>query len=313
MKKYNILVTGCGGDIGQSIGKILKESPLFSKVIGSDLNDEHAGRFIYDQMVKLPLCSSADYFESLKNLIKELDIDFLLPISEPELRKFTEKKIDRDFHSAKLICANLKSREIGFDKLATSNFLKDSNLPFPETDVVGTMLDCKLPLILKSREGSGSKAIFILNDREEFNFYQNKYPGFIAQELIADSPDEFTCGLFRSSDNDIRSVIYKRKLVDSYSGYGEVIENASISLLLDIIASKLNLTGSINVQLKLSNKGPCVFEINPRFSSTVRFRHLMGFEDVIWSIQDRIGQVLPAFTPPKVGSKFFKGFNEYIT
>lgn len=312
MKKYNILVTGCGGDIGQSIGKILKESPLFNKVIGSDLNDEHAGRFIYDQMVKLPLCSSEDYFDSLQDLIKELDIDFLLPISEPELRKFTEKKIDWVFHSAKLICANLKSREIGFDKLATSNFLKDSNLPFPESDVIGTMLDCKLPVILKSREGSGSKAIFILNDREEFNFYQKKYPGFIAQELIADSPDEFTCGLFRSSDKDIRSVIYKRKLVDSYSGYGEVIENNSISSLLDIIARKLNLTGSINVQLKLSNKGPCVFEINPRFSSTVRFRHLMGFEDVIWSIQDRIGQ-LPAFTPPKVGSKFFKGFNEYIT
>lgn len=174
------------------------------------------------------------------------------------------------------------------------------------------MRDCKLPLILKSREGSGSKSIFILNDREEFNFYQKKYPGFIAQEFIADSPDEFTCCLFRSSENDIRSVIYKRKLVDSYSGYGELIENASISSLLDVIASKLNLTGSINVQLKLSNKGPCVFEINPRFSSTVRFRHLMGFEDVIWSIQDRIGQVLPAFTPPKVGSKFFKGFNEYI-
>lgn len=100
MKKYNILVTGCGGDIGQSIGKILKESPLFNKVIGSDLNDEHAGRFIYDHIVKLPLCSSADYFESLGNLIKELDIDFLLPISEPELRKFTEKRIDRDFYSS---------------------------------------------------------------------------------------------------------------------------------------------------------------------------------------------------------------------
>jgi hypothetical protein len=40
---------------------------------------------------------------------------------------------------------------------------------------------------------------------------------------------------------------------------------------------------------------------------------LMGFEDVIWSIQDKIGQELPYFSAPKVGSKFYKGFNEYIT
>lgn len=313
MKKYNILVTGCGGDIGQSIGKILRENALFNKVIGSDINDEHAGKFIFDQLVKIPLCSSPDYFESLQNLIEQHDIDLLLPISEPELRKFSARKIDDNFHGAKLICANLKSREIGFDKLATTNFLQDSNLPFPETDVIGNMMYSKFPLILKSREGSGSKSIFILNDQEEFSFYQKKYPGFIAQELIANSPDEFTCGLFRSKNNDIRSVTYKRKLVDSYSGYGEVVENASITSLLDIIAIKLNLVGSINIQLKLSDRGPCVFEINPRFSSTVRFRHLMGFEDVIWSIQDKIGQALPHFLPPKVGSKFYKGFNEYIT
>ncbi len=313
MKKYNILVTGCGGDIGQSIGKILCENALFNKVIGADINDEHAGKFIFDQLVKMPLCSTSDYFESLQNIIQQHDIDLLLPISEPELRKFTAKKIDGDFHTAKLICASLKSREVGFDKLTTTNFLQDSNLPFPETDVISTMVPSKFPLILKSREGSGSKSIFILNDLEEFSFYQKKYPGFIAQELIANSPDEFTCGLFRSTDNDIRSVIYKRKLVDSYSGYGEVIENASISLLLDTIARKLDLIGSINVQLKLSDKGPCVFEINPRFSSTVRFRHLMGFEDLIWSILDKIGQPLPDFTPAKLGSKFYKGFNEYIT
>ena len=92
-----------------------------------------------------------------------------------------------------------------------------------------------------------------------------------------------------------------------------MVENESISSLLQTIALKLNLIGSINIQLKLSDRGPCVFEINPRFSSTVRFRHLMGFEDVIWSIQDKIGQELPYFSAPKVGSKFYKGFNEYIT
>ena len=311
MKKYNIVVTGCGGDIGQSIGKILKESPLFEKVIGADITDEHAGKFIFDELIILPLCSSSEYTQHLEKLIKQFNIDFLLPISEPELRMLTERGIESEYLNTKLICANLKSREIGFDKLTTSEFLEKSNLPFPETFVIENMTPDSFPLILKSRKGSGSKSIFILHNIDEFGFYQKKYPDFIAQELIIGDPDEYTCGLFRSKNNYIRSIIYKRKLVDSYSGYGEVVENDSITELLYSIATNLDLRGSINVQLKLSGKGPCVFEINPRFSSTVRFRHMMGFEDLIWSIKDAIDLPISNFTSPQVGTKFYKGFYEY--
>lgn len=103
-----------------------------------------------------------------------------------------------DFLGTRLICASLKAREIGFDKLSTTEFLKNSNLPFPITNVISSLTDCTFPVILKSRKGSGSKSIFILNDSDDFNYYQKKYPDFITQELLAESSDEFTCGLFRS-------------------------------------------------------------------------------------------------------------------
>ncbi len=312
MKKYNILVTGCGGDIGQSIGKILGECKLFDNVFGADINNDHAAKFLFKEVFILPLCTSPEYFTNLKYIIEYYEIDFLLPISESELRVFTEKKVENYFLNVNLICANLKSREIGFDKLATSIFLEQSGLPFPETNIIGTISDGNFPLILKSRQGSGSKSIFILNEKDDFTYYQKKYPDFITQELLLHSPDEYTCGLFRSKSKEIRHIIYKRKLVDSYSGYGEVVENEAISKLLFSIANTLNLVGSINVQLKFSNKGPCVFEINPRFSSTVRFRHLMGFEDIIWSIQDSLNQPLNEYLPPKTGAKFYKGFTEYV-
>lgn len=311
MKKYNILVTGCGGDIGQSIGKILKNSNLFNNVFGADITNEHAGVFIYDQLIILPKCNAPDYIYKLTNILQELEIDLLLPISEPELRMLTDLNIDSVFLNTKLVCANLKSRQVGFDKYRTVNFLKESNLPYPETFLIGNGYPIKLPMILKSRMGSGSKSIFILNDVDEFEFYQKKYPDFIAQELIKDTEDEFTCGLFRSKNGDVRSIIYKRKLVDSYSGYGEVVENHKITNLLNAIAINLDLIGSINVQLKISEKGPCVFEINPRFSSTVKFRDMMGFTDLIWSIEDLIYLSINNYTPPRVGTKFYKGFYEY--
>jgi len=78
------------------------------------------------------------------------------------------------------------------------------------------------------------------------------------------------------------------------------------------LAVKLNLIGSINVQLRMNDNLPKIFEINPRFSSTVLFRHLFGFKDLEWSIKDLFGEKLDAYIPPKVGSKFYKGFNEYV-
>ena len=62
----------------------------------------------------------------------------------------------------------------------------------------------------------------------------------------------------------------------------------------------------------MTNSLPKVFEINPRFSSTVLFRYLFGFKDLEWSINDLLGITLDSYNPPEVGSKFYKGFNEYI-
>lgn len=310
--KLNILVTGCGGDIGQSIGKILKSNGMFKNVIGCDMSDENAGKFIFDKVIKMPGCNSEVYIPSLQKILDEEAIDVILPISEAELRMISEKKIESSLLGKPLICANLKALEVGFDKFSTAQFLKESSLPFPETTIVGQVTEPALPVILKSRKGSGSKAVFVLSDIKEFEFYKMKYPDFILQEYLKNDDEEYTCGLFRSSKEDIRTIIYRRKLTGGFSGFGVVVENKEIENLLIKIAAHLNLLGSINVQLRMTANGPYVFEINPRFSSTVKFRHMMGFEDVIWCIQDALGDAVSNYTKPKQGTRFYKGFTEYV-
>ena len=311
-KKYSILVTGCGGDIGQSIGKILKSNSLFCSVIGCDANDQHAGKFIFDKCLKVPACRSDEYQPILGNIINEFCIDMILPASEPELRYWAEKNIDHDFLDKPLISANLKAMEIGFDKLLTANFLKAEGLPFPETQLAGKVKEPRLPLIMKDRNGSGGKSQYLIDNANDFDFYSKKFPDFIAQEFIENGENEYTCGLFRDSKGEIRTINYRRKLMGGFSGYGIVVHNDEIHQLLVNIAEKVNLRGAINIQLRLTRRGPIVFEINPRFSSTVMFRHMMGFEDVIWSIQDRLSLAISPYTIPYNGRQFYKGFKEYV-
>jgi carbamoyl-phosphate synthase large subunit len=308
---YNILVTGCGGDIGQSIGKILKSNTIFSSVLGCDLHDNHAGKFIFDECHTIVECRSEDYLSDIEKIVIEHNIDLILPVSEPELRFLSGRGIDKLFNRP-VIKANEVSLKIGFDKLATANFLRDHELPYPNSIIIADLVDPFFPIILKSRDGSGSKNLYIIADMEDFNYYSKKFPGFLAQEMIGSVDDEYTCGLFRSLSGEVRSIIYKRKLVGGFSGYGSVEKDEDIKHLLEKIALSLNLRGSINVQLRTSPKGPCVFEINPRFSSTVMFRHLMGFQDVIWSVQDTLSLPIDNYISSDKYSKFYKGYKEYV-
>ena len=308
----NILVTGCGGDIGQSIGKILKANKKFKKVIGCDLNFNHAGKFIFDEIHILPKCSEPGYLESLKAVVEEEEIDIIIPMSEPELRFFNEISIEEELFERVIVMANKRAMDIGFDKYMTAQFLKSNSLPFPITTILNQLQDPILPIVIKSREGAGSKNLFIVTDCDDLPFYVKKFPNYIAQEFIGNDSVEYTCGLFRSRKKEIRQIIFRRKLMGGFSGFGFYEENQAISNLLNNLAQLLDLNGSINVQLRMTEKGPCIFEINPRFSSTVMFRDLMGFNDVIWSIENALGLPLSPYNRKIEYTKFYKGFNEYV-
>lgn len=311
--KLKVLITGCGGDIGQSIGKILKsKSELFSLVIGADLHEEHAGKFIFDACFVLPRCNADGYQKAVIQLIKDHQIDVVIPISEPELRNLGKHLYHDDFFNKPVIMANWQSLHVGFDKKLTSDFLANHGLPFPDTQLVKSYNKSIFPVLIKSRDGSGSKSIHLVNSREELDLYQKIFPEFIAQEFLSNDGGEYTCGLFRSTSGEIRDIILKRKLMGGFSGYGTREENHQISKLLHQIANLLDLNGSINVQLKLVHGIPVIFEINPRFSSTVLFRHLMGFEDVLWSIQDKLGLELDSYQINHSINNFYKGFSEYV-
>lgn len=311
-RRVNILVTGCGGDIGQSIGKILLNADFVENLIGCDIHNYHPGKFIFKRCYIVPTCDQDDYFQKIEEILDQENIDVILPVSEPELRLYSIKEIPGNLFCRPVIMANHKAMSIGFDKLNTFNFLTSNSLPAPRTQILSQVDIPDYPLILKSRVGAGSKSMFYINDSNDFNFYKNKYPGFIAQEIVGHDFDEYTCCIFRSTFCETRSIIFKRILVGGYSGFGEVTENIEIRRLLNRISELIDLNGSINVQLRLVEKTPYVFEINPRFSSTVLFRHILGFKDLIWSIEQELFRKVSEYTSPKNGSKFYKGYSEFV-
>lgn len=315
MKKLNILVTGAGGDIGQSIGKILLESGRVSELHGLDINQKTAAKFIFPTFQIAPRVTEEGYIDFISNYVQSNLIDLVIPIAEPELRQYALKGWNAQTISSKLLIANHQALAVGFDKMATVKFLADRGFAHPVTRPISEKgNDTKLPVIFKSRTGSGSKSIVLVKDTRAYDFYSELYGAedFIVQEFIPAEEGEYTCGLFRSGSGEIRSIIFIRELMGGFSGYGEIVESEAITRLLEDLAEAINLRGSINVQLRLRDGIPYVFEINPRFSSTVYFRHLFGFEDLVWSMADLLDEPIPAYKANTETRRFYKGFSEYI-
>jgi carbamoyl-phosphate synthase large subunit len=149
-------------------------------------------------------------------------------------------------------------------------------------------------------------------DPELASRYRELRPDDVWQELLLPDDQEYTCGVYRTRRGEVRAMAIRRIWRYGKTVAGEVIEQAEIERYLTLIAERLELLGSINVQLRLTERGPIAFEINPRFSGTVVFRHLLGFEDFLWSLQEARGFGLDPFETVRSGTRFFLGAQHYV-
>jgi carbamoyl-phosphate synthase large subunit len=277
-----MLITAVGGDIGLSVLKCLRESGRNAHIVGVDMDEYAAGRDDVDEFYRCPPAKrKKEYLNFLEELLKKGRYDYIVPISEAEMSLLNRNRDHLKAYEGRLLMNDGHVVSTFLDKYKTVKFLKDNGLPYPETFLPSDKLPrFTRPLVIKQRTGSGSRGFLKVEDAEGMRFHLKRRRDSIVQEYL--SGEEYTAGLF-GDGNIFRSIIFKRKL-----GYGglsrtvELAEDERLGLLLERIGRACGLRGSINVQLKLTSKGFVPFEINPRLSSTVYFRHRFGFKDVVW-------------------------------
>ena len=289
-----VLITGIGGDISQGVATILRESRPDFRLIGVDVHSQHGGHLFVDCLEIVPSASASHYRSSLHAVITKYAVDIIIPMSEPELGALYPF---RDLYpGVKWITSGTKVVAAGLDKFATVQELKKLRLPVPWTIPIIESPPIAYPCILKNRFGSGSRAIFRIENAEDSDYFGKRYPDAVYQELLEPADREVTCAVYRKLDGEVLCLQMLRRLTGGFTGWAKIIDDKQTSQMCGRIAEGLDLRGSMNVQLRLTEKGPRVFEINPRFSSTVLMRHRMGFSDVLWAIQEAEGN--PVIFPP---------------
>lgn len=293
-----ILITAIGGDISQGAATVIRESFPDWRIVGSDMKERHGGELFVDSLLRSPSASDDGYESWLVSVLKAENADFCLPLSEAELGFFLERRTSK-LAGSTIITPGFESLELGADKLETARFLTDIGVPAPWTFPSDHALsEANLPCIYKPRSGAGSKSVFVCNDTDQAAFYSTHFPGGVFQELLLPADKEVTCAVYRTKSGKTAVLQLLRELTGGFTGWAQVIDNQEITRQCEHLAEAVGLGGSINVQLRLTNDGPRIFEINSRFSSTTLMRHRMGFQDLVWTLQEEMGIAVELTKPP---------------
>lgn len=288
MKIKSLLITAIGGDIAQSTARIIKQHRPDIRLIGVDATKRHAGSIFVDDFRVIVKAGHENYLKNIQELIKEFNIDVLLPMSETELGVYA--KIEDKINNCLIIHCGHKGLNIGLDKLKTNQFLQSINALYPWTVLVSEASDVEMPCILKPKTGSGSKGIRVVECQQDFNYFKYKYPHYIFQELLTPNTQEITCAVYRSKEGNIYILQMLRELTGGTTGWAKVVNYKDINELCAMVVEKLDVYGCFNIQMINTKNGAYIFEINPRVSSTVAMRAAIGFTDIMWMINEAEGQ-----------------------
>jgi carbamoyl-phosphate synthase large subunit len=292
-----ILVTAIGGDIAQGAATVLRQAFPDWTILGCDSGDRHGGSLYADALFRAPNASDPQYTAWLSELVSRERIDLCLPMSEAELLRLAETDPDTP---VRLLWAGQRAIRVGTDKLATSRFIRQLGLPGPWTiasaDAEGAPA---FPCIFKLRRGSGSKAVFLCSDAQDAMLLRDRFPDSVLQEFLPEADQEVTCAVFRDSSGKVATLQLLRQLVGGMTSWAEVISDPAVDDQCAAIATNLDVVGAINIQLRIGPKGPRIFEINPRLSSTLLMRHIAGFSDLVWMVENMMGKdVTPKLPEP---------------
>ena len=295
MKK--ILITAVGGDIGYGVIKALKACGRELYIIGCDIRNYNVSHDLVDEFYICPPYSDEEKWTGFIADILAKGIDYFWPVTEPEIDIVRKRK--DEFAGCKVIMNAENILDIAMNKEATALFLAENGITTPKTWKKDDKPGCDFPLIVKERFGCGSHGVYVVGDENELSLALDYVDDPIIQEYVGTPDDEYTFTVF--SDGKVTNhITFKRELgFGGMSRYVELIRDEKLAGLADKIARIFELRGSLNIQMRKEGTEYCIFEINPRISSTIGFRYRLGFNDVAWWLDMLEGKDIPVFEQPQ--------------
>jgi carbamoyl-phosphate synthase large subunit len=293
MKPLRVLVTATGSPGGPRLVRSLRENGERElAVIGTDITEGSAGRFLCDAFHVVPRGDDPAYAEAVAALAAREGVDCVLPTSSSEVLSLAR---GREHFAMPLLVAGAAGIERCQDKAATVEAARRAGVPAPETRLTRTPDEFRAAaealgyperdVCMKPPTAKGSRGFRILSGTVDRRFAllearpgplplsvdealeaigPDDFPPLLVMELV-DGPEHTVDGICRDGRLVLGHAKTREAMRAGLAMWFETVDRPDLVDAADRLARELGLDWLVNVQFI----GDRLLEINPRISTIV--------------------------------------------
>jgi carbamoyl-phosphate synthase large subunit len=289
-----LLFTGAGGAGTIEVLQALRAKNRYV-LVGCDATRASVGFTLVDTAYVIPFGASPEFEPAFRKILERERPDFVIPLVDEEI-PIVHRLAAREFPEVRVIAPEIHFCEDTLDKWRMFERLRDLALPVAATWLASDAAAATYPAIVKPRSGRGSRGLAFLDGPADLAKYlaaaSQPADRFIVQERLIGR--EFTTSVVVTLDDRCLAVVPKEAA--SKKGITQIGITRAVPAIEELgrnIQEKMRAGGPFNVQLMLCEDGvPRVFEINPRYSTTVALTLAAGIDEVDAVIRCALGEEL---------------------
>jgi len=276
-----ILISGLGGSLFPYLHTKLIEAGYDPHYVDSN----PVLKYVYPQFnfYPAPLVSDIQYRQFIIDLCMQKDIGVYVPLIDEEL--VNAVLLGKEMNGLKVLAPQTEFIQLCLDKFSLMKKLKESNIsdiPTSKGDTFSSQIP--FPVFAKPNTGRGSRGVKKITSQHQLDAYyilERFNPSEVILQPFIEGT-EYTVSVLVNSKNQIISISPKRVIQKKGITISAVTEN---NILIDNLAAKITDTlkpkGPFNIQMFMAkDQTPFIFEINPRFSTTLVLSYEAGLDEI---------------------------------
>jgi carbamoyl-phosphate synthase large subunit len=252
--------------VGQRVDIVRAFKDAGAVAIAADLDPLAPALYHADRAASVPRIDDPDYVPALARIVREHDVRLVVPLTDLDHGILARAR--DELAPALVLLPDADTCERMSDKLEAHRFFVEHGIASPRSwtrDEVPD--DARYPLLVKAREGFGSRHIFRADDAEQLAFFLHytDVDSFVQERCLG---EEFSIDVFCDMESRCLNAI-PRTMIQSKGG--ESIKGASIRdrELIEhgrVVAETVGIKGPANIQCFREPDGSLpVTDVNTRF------------------------------------------------
>jgi len=240
------------------------------QVVVTDVNPLSPTVYVADRSYQVPMATEPSYVDALFDICRTEHIGLLVPTIDDELTRLSGASPRFLEAGVRVAVSPADATRACNDKYETSRLLAARGIAVARTWLPETLpTPAPLPLFIKPRLGRGSVGAFPVRNQRELDFFRTYVTDPVLQPFL-DGP-EFTIDVLSDFAGTVLSIVPRERALirAGVVDRGRTVRDPRLMALGMDCARAIRAVGAINIQCRVVDNVPTVFEINPRFSGGI--------------------------------------------